>query len=161
MLQLVGSLDLLLAFKHAHVLTVVQNADNLLVLRLHDADVLQHLVHRRLTKGNTSRLGLQHQRHVGLVLRQIPAVRLVRHAREPQLIERRELTDTCTHRVTVSKSEDVTRQIAYCILRQILCHLTVHLLKMLLNPLVDDCGNRRLTLHSHHLECLLVTHGER
>ena len=32
---------------------------------------------------------------------------------------------------------------------------------MLLNPLVDDCGNRRLALCSHHLERLLVAHGER
>ena len=32
---------------------------------------------------------------------------------------------------------------------------------MLLNPFVDDCGNRHLALRSHHLDRLLIAHGER
>lgn len=83
---------------------------------MYNADILQHLVHLRLAKGNARRLRLQHQRYICLVLRQIPAVRLVRHTRESQLIERRKLTDTRTRCVAVGQSEDITCQIAYRIL---------------------------------------------
>ncbi|EFR50065.1 hypothetical protein BBNG_00611 [Bifidobacterium bifidum NCIMB 41171] len=33
-----------------------------------------------------------------------------------------------------------------------MCHLLALLLKTLLNPLMDDCGDRRLAFRGHHLE---------
>ena len=127
-LQLVGCLDFLLALEHAHILAVVQNTNNLLVLCLYNSDVLQHLVHLRLAKGNSRRLRLQNKCDFRLVVGQIPAVWLISNACEPKLIERRELPDTGARRIAIYKPENVTRQIAYRILRQILCHLFVSLL---------------------------------
>ena len=60
MLQLVGRLDFFLALEHAHIFAVVQNADDLLVLRLHNADVLQHFVHLSIVQTDTSCFRLQH-----------------------------------------------------------------------------------------------------
>ena len=86
------------------------------MLRLYNADILQHLVHLRLAKGNARRLRLQHQRYICLVLRQIPTVWLVRHTREPKLIKCRKLTHTGTCYIVICKTKNVTRQIAHCIL---------------------------------------------
>ena len=69
MLQLVRRLNFLLALEHAHILAVVQNANNLLILRLHDTDILQHLINLCLAQSDARCLRLQHQRHICLVLR--------------------------------------------------------------------------------------------
>ncbi len=113
----------LTVLEHPGGFPVVEDAHDVLVFRIHDADVLQKLLRLRRTQCDLGCLRLQNNSGIGLVGREIPAIRLVEFPLKSQLVECRQLTHAGGHPPpVVVQTQYFARLIPDFILGHVLCH---------------------------------------